>query len=120
SGSFRKSLEDAVNDGPIHDNLQTRVLAASMPPHGQSSRDMLDTALEAMRRFTVVGLTERFDESFVLATRLLGWRRMLYTRENVTPDRKPTDEISPRALDVIRQRNELDLELYAEAKKRFE
>ena len=120
SSRFRKTLEDAVIGGSVPDNLQTRVLAAQMPPFGEATDEMLEEALRSLKRITVVGLTERFDESFVLATRSLGWRRMLYRKENVTPDRKPQDEISSKAIDLIQRYNALDIELYRSATKRFE
>lgn len=117
---FKKSLEQAVTEGSIHDNLQTRVLAASMPPFGETTDEMLEDALRSLKRLTVIGLTERFDESLVLATRTLGWRRMLYRRENVTPDRKPREEISPKVIELVKAHNALDIELYRSAGKRFE
>ena len=120
SSRFRKTLEDALIGGSINDNLQTRVLAAQMPPFGETTDEMLEEALRGLKRLTVVGLTERFDESFVLATRMLGWRRMLYRKENVTPDRKPQDDISAKAIDLIKRYNALDIELYRSANKRFE
>ena len=120
SSRFRKTLEDALIEGSIPDNLQTRVLAAQMPAFGETTNEMLEEALRSLKRLTVVGLTERFDESFVLATRSLGWRRMLYRKENVTPDRKPQDEISSKAIDLIRRYNALDIELYRSGSKRFE
>jgi hypothetical protein len=120
SSRFRKTLEEALLAGSIKDNLQTRVLAAQMPPFGETTDEMLEDALRGLKRLTVVGLTERFDESFVLATRMLGWRRMLYRKENVTPDRKSTDEISPKVIELIKKYNALDIELYRSASKRFE
>jgi carbon monoxide dehydrogenase subunit G len=117
---FKKTLEQAITEGAIHDNLQTRVLAASMPPFGESTDEMLEDALRSLDRLTVIGLTERFDESLVLATRTLGWRRMLYRRENVTPDRKPQESIQPRVIDLVKRYNTLDIELYRRASERFE
>jgi carbon monoxide dehydrogenase subunit G len=117
---FSKSLEQAITEGSIHDNLQTRVLAASMPPFGETTDEMLEDALRSLERLTVIGLTERFDESLVLATRRLGWRRMLYRRENVTPDRKPREAIQPRVIDLVKRYNALDIELYERASKQFE
>lgn len=116
---LQKSLGDAVSDGSIGDNLQTRVLSAMMPPFGELPREALDLASERLERFSVVGLTERFDESVVLLTRTLGWRRMVYTRENATPNRKSRDEISEEELELIRRHNALDLELYAAARRHF-
>ncbi len=120
SSRFRKTLEDALIGGSIPDNLQTRVLGAQMPPFGETTDELLEEALRSLKRLTVVGLTERFDESIVLATRSLGWRRMLYRSDNVTPDRKAQDEISSRAIDLIKRYNALDIELYRSASKRFE
>ena len=34
SGRFRKTLETAISDGTIHDNLQTRVISGEMPRFG--------------------------------------------------------------------------------------
>ena len=117
---FKKSLEEAISEGSISDNLQTRVLAARMPAFGETTEEMLEDALRSLDRVNVIGLTERFDESLVLATRTLGWRRMLYRRENVTPDRKPREAIAPRVIDLVKRYNALDLELYESASKRFE
>jgi Galactose-3-O-sulfotransferase len=116
---FQKPLGEAVSDGSIHDNLQTRVLSASMPPFGELAEQSLELAIQRLEDFAVVGLTERFDESVVLLTRTLGWRRMVYTRENVTPNRKPLSEISEEEIEVIRKHNALDLALYAEARRMF-
>jgi hypothetical protein len=116
---YTKSLSEAVRDGLIDDNLQTRVISGMMPPHGELPQEALDLAVERLERFSVVGLTERFDESVVLLTRTLGWRRMVYTRENVTPNRKPLDEISNEEIELIHEYNALDLELYAAARRHF-
>lgn len=116
---FQKSLREAVEDGTIEDNLQTRVISAVTPPFGEMPQQALDLAVERLEGFAVVGLTERFDESVVLLTRTLGWRRMVYARENVTPNRKPVEEISEEELELIRTHNALDIELYAAARRHF-
>ena len=119
SDRFQKSLSEAVQDGTIEDNLQTRVISAVMPPFGEMPQEALDLAVERLEKFSVVGLTERFDESVVLLTRTLEWRRTVYTRENVTANRKPVDGISDEELELIQQHNALDLELYAAARRHF-
>jgi hypothetical protein len=116
---FQKTLGQAVADGSIEDNLQTRVISALMPPFGELPQEALERAIERLESFSVVGLTERFDESVVLLTRTFGWRRMVYTRENVTPNRKPRDEISDEEIELIREHNALDLELHAAARRHF-
>jgi hypothetical protein len=120
SEKFRKTFEQAVSDGSIHDNLQTRVLAASMPPFRQTTEGDLEQAIASLDRFAVVGITEQFDESLVLMTRTFGWRRMFVSNANVTRGRKPREEIAPEELEVAEHYNALDLELYRRARERFE
>ena len=106
-----KTLEEAVAEGLILDNVQTRVLAACTAAHGQTPGEALDKALGKLACFTVVGLAERFEESLVLMTRRLRWRRMLHRRSNVTRNRSPKDELGRRTLELIEEHNALDLEL---------
>jgi hypothetical protein len=120
SARFAKTLEEAVSDGTIHDNLQTRVISAEMPPFAELRETALESALERLDRFDVIGFAERFDESLALLTRAFGWRWMLYRRVNLTPNRKPRSEIEPETLELIERHNALDMELYQRARERFE
>jgi Galactose-3-O-sulfotransferase len=69
-------------------------------------------------RFLVVGLTERFDESFILIRRALGWRVPMYETHNVSAAELPAPP-TPAAIDQIRERNRFDLALYEHAAKLF-
>jgi hypothetical protein len=63
--------------------------------------------------FIWLGLTERFDESVLLLSKLLNWKSPpYYIRENVSKIRKSTSEISGEEIEVIKQYNQLDIELY--------
>jgi hypothetical protein len=92
------------------ENGQTRQIA------GITERSSLDPSSLARAKqhleesFTAVGLVERFDESIMLFKRRLGWRLPFYVRKNVTgtPATRATDE----ALEIIRSRNTLDIQLY--------
>jgi hypothetical protein len=117
SPHFAKSLEDALKHGRIHDNLQTRVIAGAMP--FVATEETLEQALANLDRLAAIGLTERFDESLVLLTRVFGWQPMAYTPANVTANRPPREEFGPETLAVVEQYNSLDLELYRTAKARF-
>ena len=66
----------------------------------------------------MVGLTERFDESFILMRRAIGWRLPMYMTRNVSkgPPPPPPSDV---ALQLIRDRNRLDLELYEYARELF-
>ena len=95
------ALEDFVEAvaGPA-DNLQTRLLSGRVEGElvARTTGPVKVTALGAMaldeakanlNRFAVVGLTERFDESFILVRRALGWRLPMYARERGTPPAVP-------------------------------
>jgi hypothetical protein len=108
-------LEEFLRIDPSVDNHQTRMvsgrgggeLAARTPePLGSAA---LEEAKRNLERFLVVGTTERFDETFILLRRALGWRLPYYVTANVASGPKP---ISESARELIRERNQLDLELY--------
>jgi len=99
------------------ENDQTRMLSgrgAGELDAGTLGRKALDEAKRNLERFLVVGVTERFDESFILIRRALGWKLPLYVTANVSTGPKPASEA---AVESIRQRNQLDLELYAFARE---
>jgi hypothetical protein len=92
---------------------QTRQLCDR--PNGPLDGDALDQARRNLSEFLVVGLTERFEESFVLCRRTLSLRRPFYVTRNVSQPIR----LSRRAIDLIRQREEYDIALYAHARKLF-
>jgi hypothetical protein len=104
---------------PGTENDQTRRISGrgsgQLTP-GRRGAMALDEAKRNLERFSVVGLTERFDESFILLRRKLGWKLPLYVTANVSRRPKPASE---SAVALIRERNELDLELYAFARELF-
>lgn len=114
-------LEEFVRsgiDGTQVENGQTRQIAGI--EDRDPTNDDLQAALSNLRSFVVVGLTEQFDESLILMKRLFGWRTPYYVSQNVGTGTSPGSRpISNEALDLIRERNELDLELHAEAKRMF-
>ena len=70
--------------------------------------------------FSVVGLSERFDESLLLFKREFGWRNIYYVKHNVTRERPLKEEVPPEERALIERHNELDIELYRYARERFE
>lgn len=110
----------------FQDNLQCRLLAKDQS-WIESKNDVVDMdklfsrALDQLKQFDLVLLTEYFDESLMLARQKLGWKKWpYYFRINKTPH-KP----SPQAIDsaVIRQIETLqkyDCMLYEYARQRFE
>ncbi len=99
-------------------NRQTHLIAGPALP--DEPTDVLARArLHLERDFDLVGLTERFDETLLLAWRRLGWRHILYRRVNVTRSRAPLSAISPAQRAAIERANALDIELYDFARRRF-
>jgi hypothetical protein len=103
----------------VHD-AQAKIFAGfdspSLPP-----RDLLALAMDNLAQyFAVVGLTERFDETLARIGRHMNWPPISYQPTNVTKDRPKQTQISPALLDRIRELNQLDLELYDWAVRRFE
>ncbi len=103
------------------DNGQVRALAAAEEvPYGHCTTALLERAIAHIEDyFTLVGLTERFDETLVLLRRAFGWRVTAYRARNVGRNRPPTTEVPAATLELITELNELDLRLYAYAVERF-
>ena len=116
----RMSLGEFVASGLDRtqtENGQTRQLA---PVVGRDpTADDLTLAVNNLRGFAIVGLTERFNESLILMKRAFGWRAPYYRSEMVTPGRTLSHTVAPEFLDIIRDKNALDLELYSEAEQFF-
>lgn len=110
------SIEEFASRPPYKevDNDQTRRIAGVDPAVGECTGATLRAAQENLRRhFSVVGLTERFDETLVLLKRKLNWQReILSYPKNTNPDRPAIASLSQEAADAIGRRNELDLELW--------
>lgn len=118
--SLRRYVEEAPS-GPYFNDGQTRLLGS---PDARQAPPATETALERAKArlasaFSVVGLTERFDESLALLRGAFGWRRARYHREKVGWNRPPMDDIPQEDLRAVADRNRLDADLYAFAVERF-
>jgi hypothetical protein len=107
------------------DNAQVRYLAAErggivQAPVGEVTREMLERAKWRLdHAIDLVLLLERFDESMVLTKHHLNWRGCYYVTSNINRARR-RDTIDQQTFDLLARYNELDLELYEHARKRFE
>jgi Galactose-3-O-sulfotransferase len=105
------------------DNGQTALIAGT-PITSQADflePSLLETATRNVtEHFGLLGLTERFDESLLLARDAFGWSTRLYYRPvNVGPTAS-SDPIPAETLELIRERNRLDAELYRIARERLD
>jgi len=115
----RLSLRDFVTseiDDTQTRNGQTRQLAGET--NRSDDRQSLEAAKRNLQTFMAIGLTERFHETFVHFRRTLRLRIPAYATRNVSPPL--ASEPEPHIEELIRERNQLDNELYAFACELFE
>jgi len=108
---------------PDLDNGQARLISGvwNEVPVGEMTRVHLAQAKENLNNhFQVVGLANHFDASLLLLQKAFGWRRIFYTKTNITQNRPPQTALSPETIEKILQYNRLDVELYAFAQQLFE
>jgi hypothetical protein len=121
--SSRMSTNSGTALGYFSDNDQTRQLAGEcgVPSFRTSSDEMLNIAKKNLAdHFALVGITEEFDRSLILISKLLGWRHPFYTKQNVTSRHPHKEELPRETLRVLQAHNQLDLELYRYAKELFQ
>lgn len=118
------TLEDFVGSGISleTENSAVRAIAGdTSTPFGGCTLEMLETAKANIERdFSVVGLTERFDESLLLLGRAFGWRNLHYVRVNVAAQGAGRAPVPPSTIELIEDQNRLDAELYRWSTERFE
>ncbi|HBL10851.1 MAG TPA: hypothetical protein DD379_05495 [Cyanobacteria bacterium UBA11162] len=114
-----KTLQDFVQSGTAHNNCQTRFIAGK--PNSSSEEQpyqLLQRAKKNIKEhFSVVGLTERFDETLILLGIQLGWSGMpFYVAQNKSK-RPLQKDILPETLELIQEKNYLDVKLYRYAEE---
>ena len=118
------SLRDYVEKLP-YDNVQTKLVAGGNPDYdfmaGTCSDAMLETAKRNLaERFSLVGLTERFEETLALAKIILGWKIDHYGAMRVTPGKGQEKGVPAEMRELIADRNRYDVALYEYGAKLFE
>jgi len=104
------------------DNSQTRAIAAdATTPYGECSPDMLGRAKRNIdEHYAVVGIAERLDETLTMFGHVFGWRRLHYVLANVSPNKILRSSIPVETIELIKQQNRFDIELYEYAIRRLE
>jgi competence ComEA-like helix-hairpin-helix protein len=117
------SLSEFVSERQIRDvdNGLVRRLCGVDFPFGKCSPKILARAKDNLRRhFSVVGLTERFDETVLLLKKKFDWDEHLFIPKLVNKHREnivaPTDQV----LSEIAAMNQFDAELYRFAEEIFD
>jgi hypothetical protein len=122
-GKCARSLDEALTEMrmPQLSNLCTRFLC-SEPTMDRLPARALEEAKENLRKFTFVGIQERFSESIVLLQRTLGLGVVPYRSRHVSRagHRPSVDEIPDHDRELILEHNAYDTELYAFGLELFE
>ncbi len=110
------TLEQYVTTLP-YNNVQTKMIAGIDRPYdfysGECTAEMLDIAkCNLSQSFSLVGVTERFDETLALAKTLFGWRVEGYTSIRQNRGRPKKESIPSQWRDLIAEHNSFDLDLY--------
>jgi hypothetical protein len=119
----RYSLDQLIESGPdlaehYLGNWQARVLGAKRLDR---TDERLEDALAGLRRCDFIGLAERQDESVDWLTHRLGWAALTpLPRAMVTRTSLREDEVSPAALEALRDLTAVDRELYSQAVRLYE
>ena len=87
-------------------NSQTRMLAGTMEDDFETAKNNLE------KYFSIVGITERFDETLRVVEKKLGWEINGYEKINVTPNKPVLEEIPNEIIEIIKSKNEKDIALY--------
>ncbi len=105
------TLEDFVRRSP-RDNVQCKILAG-VDYAKPCTVQFYETAKENLfRYFSVVGLSERFEESLALMKLKFGWTLKRYSNFNVNRTRPRKIDVPRSALDLIEEKNSFDISLY--------
>ncbi len=112
----RIGVEDFLRLTPRRQNLQCSMISG-IKNDGTSDERLLEVAKENLAKsFSVVGIAERFEESLMLMATTYGWEIPFYENRKVS---KTKPKVDPGAVEMIREHNRLDLELYDFGKSLF-
>ena len=100
-------VEDFLRLTAHRQNLQCGMIAGVRAD--KCAESTLELAKKNLKSFSVVGICERFEESLVLAALTFDWEIPFYENRKVT---KTCPKIDPAAVELIKEHNRLDLELY--------
>ncbi|HEY1769867.1 MAG TPA: sulfotransferase family 2 domain-containing protein [Chthoniobacterales bacterium] len=113
------TLEDFVQRSP-RTNVQCKIIAGA-DYEGPCTAEICARALDHIdRHFSVVGFSERFEESLALMKIRFGWKLDNYSSFNVTRARPKKHDLPQSTLEMITEKNSYDFALYAAATKKFE
>ena len=120
----RLGFEDLLEHGttPEFFNHQTRMIAGGLSsPNCPLDCNALERAKQNLRaNFCFVGLTEEFDASLLLLSRMFDWGMPFYLKKNVSHEKTRPEGVDAKIRALLRDANSLDLALYEFARTLFD
>ena len=129
------TLEEYVTTVP-YNNPQTKMIAGIRVPYqyhfysvlssynlytGPCTAETLEIAKANLSQyFSLIGLTERFDETLALGKILFGWKIPFYISMKQGPKLTKKDDVSPQQRSLIAECHQFDMELYRFAASLFD
>jgi hypothetical protein len=121
--SFAEFVRYFIDSPVIVDNPYTHHFAGigrDFPGYPADTSALLAAAQHNLAAFDFVGICEQFAESAQILCQELGWPLpATIPHENRTSSENAIGSIDRQTMDILRERNRLDLELYACALTRF-
>lgn len=125
------SLREFITMNIDNDNGQTRALAGINSAlaldsginieHGACTEKIFEEAIRNLNACLVVGIQERFDESLILAKRMLRWKSPpVYIKQNVNITKPQEIDISDEEIRMLEDCNKYDFRIYKYAMKLLE
>lgn len=119
--AHRRSLVDFINSTPSPElsNGQSKRFSGFLHSEAPSDETLLSTAKKTLSEcFSLVLTTCLFDEGLLLLKNRLDLKDIYYQRSNVSTKVIKRDDLSHSELNLIKSKNQADIELFTWAKKR--
>jgi hypothetical protein len=114
-------VSSGVADHRLRNHYCARFSGWSTDAVQEDPRGAFEKAKEQLRDFSLVGITERFDESLLEAWKQFGWViPPIYAKRNVSHKRPSVSELKDETQRAIREATGYDQDLYDWARDRFE
>ncbi|SDC82903.1 MULTISPECIES: sulfotransferase family 2 domain-containing protein [unclassified Candidatus Frackibacter] len=116
------SLKEFVSSDEFlsNSNLQLFMIRGrAVKPFNLKHNDLEEAKKNLEKHFSVIGITEMFDESLFLMKKEFGWEDVSYTKKNVTKSHPSKEEVPKEVVKIIEERNKLDIRLYKYVKRKL-
>jgi hypothetical protein len=118
------SLEDFVTSDHVDEqnNAQTHRLLGWLRQGAyrrldKSEDERFELAKHALEKhFTLVGVTEEYEAFLLQAQSMLRWSDIFFARKNVSRKKTKITDVPEKTLDIIRERNAVDIRVWKHAR----